>query len=458
MRRAFAVALGSGLLAACGGPPEPGSTVPPIPIGISTLCGDRQVTVSWTAMSGATSYNIYRSTAAGTTGTWIGNASGMSFVDDNGLAGTTYYYTVKAVNSAGQSGASAQAGESFCQVMGGALQGKALSLSTATATVSTFAGTSGSIGALVDGVGPAARFNLPQGMTTDGTFLYVADFNNNAIRRIDPATHEVILLAGSALGASGSTDNVGTAARFFGPSDITNDGTNLYVVDSGNCTIRRIVIASAVVSTLAGTPGSCTSVNGSGATANFANPRGITTDGNSLFVTESTAIRRIDIASQLVATFAGSTSAGHADGIGSAARFNTLKGITTDGVSLFAVDDTSMDVRRVDIATATVSSYAGKPGIATSVDGTGTSASFNRPAGISSDGTNLYVVEQAGDVLRKIAIASALVSTVAGLPAAPGSADGVGGAARFTAPQGITVYCGSLFVADTGNNSIREIQ
>jgi hypothetical protein len=457
MRRAFAVVLLSAFLAACGGPPEPETTVPPIPIGIATLCGNLQVTVSWTAMTGATSYNIYRSTASGTTGAWIGSSSGTSFVDNTGTAGTTYYYTVKAVNSAGQSGSSAQAAESFCRVVGGSIQGKALALTSANATVSTFAGFSGASG-FFDAVGTAARFNRPQGMTSDGTFLYVADFNNNAVRRIDPATQAVILFAGSALGASGSADGSGSAASFSGPYDITNDGDNLYVTDFNNCTIRKIVIATAAVSTVAGFVGSCASTDGTGATARFANPRGVTTDGNSLFVTESTAVRRIDIASQRVTTFAGAPTAGHADGIGSAARFNALEGITTDGSSLYVLDNFSMDIRKIDIATATVTTYAGKQGISGSADGTGIGATFNQPMGISSDGTNLYVVEQGGDVLRKISIASAAVTTLAGLAATPGSADAVGSAALFNAPRGITVYCGSLFVGDTGNSSIRRIQ
>ncbi len=460
MSRALGLALSSiALLGACGAPPQPETTVPPVPIGIATLCGNRQVTIFWTAMSGATSYDIYRSTASGTTGSWIGSASGTSFVDNNGLAGTTYYYTVKAVNSAGQSGASAQAAESFCRVMGGALQGKALSIATLNGSVSSFAGASGVPPGLIDGTGANARFNRPQGMATDGDFLYVADFNNNAIRRIDPATQEVVLFAGNALAVSGSADGVGTAATFFHPSDVTSDGANLYVADSGNCTIRRIVIATAAVSTFAGTAGSCNAANGSGTAANFVAPQGVTTDGNSVFVSDGTALRRIDIASQLVSTFAGASgSPGHVDGVGNAARFNSLKGITTDGVSLFAVDDVSMDIRKIDIATATVTSYAGKQGGGGSIDGTGIGAVFNHPIGISSDGTSLYVVEQAGDVLRRIVIASASVTTLAGLPATAGATDGVGSAALFNAPQGITVYCGSLFIGDAGNNSIREVQ
>src|SRR6185295_13673509 len=145
-----------------------------------------------------------------------------------------------------------------------------------------------------DGTGSAARFSQPQGMTTDGTFLYVADYVNNAIRKIDPATGAVTVFAGSTSGTSGSTDGTGTAARFLRPYDITSDGTNLFVTDYNNCTVRQIVISTAVVTTLAGTVGTCaTPVDGTGSAAKFASPQGITTDGTNLYVTENTAVRKV---------------------------------------------------------------------------------------------------------------------------------------------------------------------
>jgi hypothetical protein len=119
-----------------------------------------------------------------------------------------------------------------------------------TGDTSTLAGsTAGSAGS-TDGTGTAALFNSPSGITTDGTNLYVADTGNNTIRKIVIATGEVTLFAGSSTGASGSTDGVGTASLFHSPSGITSDGTNLYVTDAGNNSVRKIVTSTKSVTTL----------------------------------------------------------------------------------------------------------------------------------------------------------------------------------------------------------------
>ena len=166
--------------------------------------------------------------------------------------------------------------------MGGARQGIALNLSTA---VSTLAGTAGLSGS-TDGTGAAARFSGSLSITTDGTNLYVTDSGNSTIRQIVIATGAVTTLAGTAL-ASGSTDGTGAAARFNFPNGITTDGTNLYVVDTNNDTIRQIVIATGAVSTLAGTAGLSGSTDGTGAAARFNGPNGMTTDGQRLFIVDS---------------------------------------------------------------------------------------------------------------------------------------------------------------------------
>lgn len=457
--------LVSTFLSACGGGSGGGSgsggaTAPATPTSVAALCGNQKITVSWPAVTGASSYEVYRSTTAGIAGSLAGSTTTTSYVDTLGTVGTTYYYTVKAVNSAGSSAASAEVSETFYKVLAGAMQGKSLSLA---GNVTTFAGSSGFSG-LVDGIGSAARFNLPQGMTTDGTYLYVADYLNNAIRRIDPATQTVTIFAGSATGASGYANGVGTAALFFRPYDITNDGTSLYVTEFNGCMIRKIDIATATVSTFAGT-GVCQSpsVDGTGTAATFDSPQGITTDGTSLFVTENTVVRRINIASQVVTKFAGSTSVvvGHVDATGTAARFNNLEGITTDGTSLYVVDQYYQDIRKIDIGTAAVTSFAGNYTnitTTTSTDGTGIAATFYKPIGITTDGTNLYVMEYWGDVVRKVAISSATATTLAGSSGLTGTADGAGAVARFRSPMGITIYCGNLFIGDTGNSSIRLLQ
>ena len=111
---------------------------------------------------------------------------------------------------------------SVIKQMGGSRQGVELSLSTA---VTTVAGT-GSSGS-ANGTGTSASFNTPTEVTTDGTNLYVADFSNHLIRKIVISTGVVTTVAGT--GSSGSANGTGTSASFNGPVGITTDGTNLYV-------------------------------------------------------------------------------------------------------------------------------------------------------------------------------------------------------------------------------------
>jgi fibronectin type 3 domain-containing protein len=90
--------------------PTSGVTVPSAPTGVSATAGVSQVSLSWTASSGATSYNVYRSTSSGGEGTtaYVSGLTGTSYTDTGVTAGTTYYYTVAAVNSAGTSAQSSQ--------------------------------------------------------------------------------------------------------------------------------------------------------------------------------------------------------------------------------------------------------------------------------------------------------------------------------------------------------------
>ena len=147
--------------------------------------------------------------------------------------------------------------------------------------VTTIAGT-GSSGS-TNATGTSASFKSPEGITSDGTNLYVADTNNNNIRKIVMSTGEVTTLA----------------TGFNEPSGITIAGTNLYVVDTNNHTIRKIVIANGTVTTLVGPAAGSQdndSTDGTGNAARFWGPIGITTDGTYLYVTEysNSKVRRIE--------------------------------------------------------------------------------------------------------------------------------------------------------------------
>jgi len=340
-------------------------------------------------------------------------------------------------------------------LMGGSVQVNSLSL---TGVVSTLAGSAGNLGS-ADGTGPLARFNKPVGVTTDGAYLYVTDYTNSTIRKIDIASGSVATLAGIA-GTRGTADGNRATASFYDPVGITTDGINLYVADSTNHTIRKIVIATGAVTTLAGTAGASGSTDGIGTMAKFYFPKGITTDGTNLYVADAgnNTIRKILIVTGAVSTLVGTAgTSGSADGIGIAAKFSWPEGITTDGTSLYVADG-NCTIRKVVIATGVVTTLAGIAGVSGSADGVGAAASFSTSKGITTDGTNLYVTDYANFTIRKIVITTGAVTTLAGNVGTMGSTDGTGSVASFFLPTGITTDGKSLYVTDTRNHAIRKIQ
>jgi len=305
-----------------------------------------------------------------------------------------------------------------------------------------------------DGTGAAASFHEPTGIATDGAYFYVTDSGSHKIRKIEIATGVVATLAGS--GSQGSADGTAAVASFYYPSSIATDGTYLYVTDAGNNKIRKIVIATGIVTTLAGS-GSQGSADGTGAVASFNHPSGITTDGTHLYVadTHNHKIRQIDIATGVVTTLAGNGTGDGVDGIGIAAGFRYPYGITSDGVYLYVADSYNHKIRKIAIATGVVTTLAG--GSVGSADGTGAAAGFFGSEGITTDGTYLYIADTQNNKIRQIEIATGVVTTLAGSDS-EGIDDGVGAAAKFRKPSGITTDGFALFVTDTENNTIRKIE
>jgi hypothetical protein len=294
------------------------------------------------------------------------------------------------------------------------------SVNEASGAVGTLAG---SLGVAVEqnGTGGGAKFDSPAGVTTDGKALYVCDQFGNTIRKIDITTGVTTTIAG---GNSGWLDANGTSARFNRPAGITTDGTNLYVTDLFNNDIRQISLSSPfTVSTIAGslsqTPGDA---DGTGNAATFNNPNSITTDGTNLFVSEgnNNKIRQIVIATKVVSTLAGpptggypnSNPAGYVNASGTSARFRNPIGITTDGTNVYVADLGNDVIRQIVIATGAVTTVAGAApppappptiiGQAGEIDLTGSAARFDTPIGITTDGVGLYVTDRQSNVIRRI--------------------------------------------------------
>ena len=233
-------------------------------------------------------------------------------------------------------------------------------------TVSTWAGLSGQSGS-ADGAAGAARFAAPLGIAshTNG-YYYVADQSNHTIRSISPGG-VVRTLAGSP-GQSGSADGVGAAARFNLPTGIAigfRGGGDLYISDYGNNLIRKITL-DGVVTTLAGLVGVLGSNDGQVDVATFNHPGGLAFDqqDNLLVVdTDNHLVRKIidpyGWFYKRVVTLAGRTNeSGLMDGTGDGALFNQPEGITIDGSGNIYVADTNNAVVRKITPTGTVSTLA----------------------------------------------------------------------------------------------------
>jgi len=281
-----------------------------------------------------------------------------------------------------------------------------------------------------------------------------------------PTSTECTLGSNNDACPSGFTDATGSAARFQNPCGVAVDSEgNVYVAEYGNHRIRKIT-PQGVVTTLAGSTQGFQ--DGTGTSAQFSNPYGLAIDSSgNLYVADSFNNRIRKMTPQgVVTTLAGSGTAGHRDGPGiepdpdpdtdTGARFQNPCGVAVDSEgNVYVAEYGNHRIRKMTpqgVVTTLAGSTQGFQ------DGTGTSAQFNNPYGVAIDSSgNLYVADSFNNRIRKITSAG-VVTTLAGSGTA-GHNDGTGTSAQFSNPYGVTVdAAGNLYVADSFNNRIRKIE
>lgn len=234
----------------------------------------------------------------------------------------------------------------------------------------------------------------------------------------------------------------------------------IYVTDFPNHTIRQITTDGAMKD-FAGTRGSLGYNDGPRERARFAYPADIAFGPDrSLYIADcdNHVIRRI-APDGTVSTFAGQPGkSGHVDGPGASALFKYPTGVAVDGGGNVFVADISNHVIRKITASGIVTTFAGAAGERGSADGMGGNARFNEVHGVAVDRAgNVYAADFGNHTIRKIT-PDGMVTTLAGQPGNPGSSDGPGTSARFCAPYSVAAdAAGNVFVADTSNHIIRKI-
>lgn len=315
-----------------------------------------------------------------------------------------------------------------------------------------------------DGSGASARFALPEGLALHDTaasdVLYVTDASNTVRKIVVTDTAVTVSTLAGTFGVTGSANGMGENASFKGMAGLglSSDGALLYVADSGNHLIRVIATANGTVDTLAGRVGVSGDDDGPGAAASFESPLGVAVAADAIYVTDlGNTVRKITLARE-VSTFAGTAGEeGSDDGSAAAARFRSPSGIAYAAGTLYVADTANHTIRLIN-ETGEVSTLAGKAAVTGTYDGTGAAALFNQPAGLAIDSAGtIYVADVENHAIRKVTPAGE-VSLLAGLPGTSGPVDGAPSTARFKTPFGVALGAdGTLYVADTGNNAIRKV-
>ena len=333
-------------------------------------------------------------------------------------------------------------------------------------TIVDFAG-DGAAGYLGDN-GPAiqAKINRVVGLASDASGnIYLADQNNNVVRKVDPRG---IITTFAGTGAPGFLGDNGpaTQALLNGPLGVCVAPSGvIYVNDQGNHRVRAIA-----------TDGTITTVAGSGSTLSFGDGGPATSAGmtipircavdqsGNLYIVDQGAfnIRKVNT-SGIISTFAGiANSQGFSgdNGPAVAAQMNNPTAASFDNAgNLYVTDQFNQRIRKIDtsgiittVAGNGVNTFAGDHGAATS-------ASLNYPGETVIDSAgNLFIVDTLNQVIRMVS--GGIITTVAGTPATVGN-NGDGGPpsqAEFNDPFPITIDpAANLYIGDTGNNRVREI-
>ncbi len=305
------------------------------------------------------------------------------------------------------------------------------------ANVEAFAGTGAS--GFVNSSAFLSTFAEPMDITYDGSSYYVVDSQNHAIRRIN-ASNTVTTVAGS--GSSGN-DSGTTGDRFNLPRGIATNGTFLFVSEQSGHRIKRVRLSDGNTETIAGDNSTlnptATSVDDTNPlNARFNTPSGLALDGTVLYIAErgANSIRRMNLTTGAVTTLVTGGS------------ISSPEGITHFGDFVYVANSGNHTIVRVNKSTGVASILAGSSGMAAFRDDTANNALFNVPIGIATDGIYVYVSDSNNNRLRKIEISTQKVMTLAGMDA--GNSVGTGTTARFSNPR-FLLFNGTTLALSLGN-------
>jgi hypothetical protein len=296
--------------------------------------------------------------------------------------------------------------------------------------------------------------------------VYVADQENNRVRRYRPSTGVVTTVAGSSYTDQfGGDGGPATSAFLNTPRGVALDGAgNLFIADFLNHRVRRVDAATGVITTVAGNGTAGFGGDGGPATsANLNGPNGVALDGaGNLFIADrlNHRIRRVDAAAQAITTVAGNGAAGFGGdgGPAAAASLNVPRGLDVDPAgNVYVADGNNNRIRRIDALTQVITTVAGDGVNASTGDGgPATAASLSVPPAVRWRSGELFIAE--GARVRRVG-ANGIITTYAGNGGCCFSGDGgPATAATLGGPVGLAFDAsGNLYVGEFNGNRVRRI-
>jgi sugar lactone lactonase YvrE len=311
--------------------------------------------------------------------------------------------------------------------------------------------------------------------------IYIADAGNQEIALVTNSTGLLTVFAGTGLPGFSPDGSAATSAQMRSPQGVAVDSSgNLYIADTGNNCIRKITASSGTISTIAGvsvpstgcTPGYAGD-NGLATSAELKGPQAVALDSSgNLYIadTGNNVIRKVVLSTGVITTVAGNGTAGFSgDGVATSVMLNTPADVKVDSSgNLFIADQSNFAIREVSASTGAITTVAGlcttTPSLSCSSGYTGdggaaTSAQLNSPQAVAVDSSgNIYIADTGNNVVRKVS--GGTITTAVGNGTAGYTGDGGSpGGAELNFPDGLTFdTSGMLYIDDAGNKVVRTVK
>ncbi|HMV43555.1 MAG TPA: thioredoxin-like domain-containing protein [Leptospiraceae bacterium] len=289
-----------------------------------------------------------------------------------------------------------------------------------------------------------------------GTEIFISDSHHNQVLRVDVETKKILDRIGS--GEKGFKDGLFSAANFYSPQGMVLNDNLLYIADSKNHSIRIANLKTKNVSTLIGNGEQAKGINVTGKGVSLISPSELILYKNKLYVTMQGAhqIWTVDISNGEADIYAGQGNENLFDGSLQEASFAQPISITRDNVSFYITDAETSSIRKIN--------YKSKEKVKTligrgllefgDINGKWEKAKLQYPMAITYSNGFLYLADTLNHKIKQVDLLKEEITTLAG-SGKEGADNGSSLEARFSSPEGIAVFKNKIFIADTNNHSIR---